>query len=354
MQTIHLGTGQVRNIIAIASGKGGVGKSTVTTNLALTLKQQGYQVGVLDADLYGPSQALMFGRSEKANIENGYCLPVDRNGIKFISMSAINAQDGAVVVRAPIALKIISQFLNSVLWGDLDYLLIDLPPGTGDIQLSLAQQVKLNGVVIVTTPQKVAIEISRKGLEMFNTVNVPILGVVENMSGFTCSHCEKVTAIFKEAGGAKLAQEQHVPFLGAIPLNPLIMMSADEGVSLFEANENSLPAQAFKHIAERLNEELENVSSPIVPIETIVSKDTGKLKIRWSDDQESELDPYSLRVKCPCASCVDEDTGKKIIKEKDVSSKIGIKEVRTVGQYGLGVTFSDGHSTGIYKYSHLR
>lgn len=228
----------VRHVIAIASGKGGVGKSTVTANLAHALAAQGARVGVLDADIYGPSQPQMLGSPigapKPGADENGILIPAERAGVKFMSMGLLSQADGAVVWRAPMATKMIQQFLGGVKWGELDYLLIDLPPGTGDVQLTLAQQARLSGAIIVTTPQQVAVGIAKKGLRMFQNLNVPILGVIENMSGFHCAHCGHDTAVFKVGGGRDLALELKLPFLGAIPLDPNVMMSGDAGVPLVD------------------------------------------------------------------------------------------------------------------------
>ena len=195
------GLSGVKNIIAVASGKGGVGKSTVSANLAVALAQAGHKVGLMDADIYGPSQPGMFGSDNvQPEVINNLLKPKRNHGVDFISMGLLVGDDTPVIWRAPMAMKMIQQFINSVMWGELDYLLIDLPPGTGDVQLTLAQQASLTGAVIVTTPQQVALGIAKKGLKMFEQVKVPIVGIIENMSGFTCSHCGELTEVFKGGG----------------------------------------------------------------------------------------------------------------------------------------------------------
>lgn len=356
-QDMTPGIQKVGHIIAIASGKGGVGKSTVTTNIAIALAKKGLRVGLIDADIYGPSQPRMLGQEQAPKGHNGAILPIEGHGIKFISMGVLNPKGGPVVMRAPLATKAIVQFLTGVIWGELDYLLIDLPPGTGDIQLTLAQQARLSGSIIVTTPQKVALEISKKGLEMFEQLNIPTIGIIENMSGFSCAHCGQTTAIFKKDGAKNLSSELGVPYLGAIPLDPNIMMSGDDGVPVVEAYPDSHPAQAFKAVADtlvRTIEELQSNATMLEPEFIGVYEDTGHLKINWKDKTQTSIDPYTLRLNCPCASCVDEISGQRILKPESIPLTIKILGARNIGRYGLGVNFSDGHNTGIYKLKNIK
>lgn len=347
------GLQSAKNIIAIASGKGGVGKSTVTTNLAFALKEQGHSVGVIDADIYGPSQPGLLGSNEKPTGEGGFIIPVEKDGVKFISMGLMNPSGKAVIMRAPLAIRALSQFLSGVVWGELDYLLIDLPPGTGDIQLTLSQQARLTGAIIVTTPQRVALEISKNGVEMFKTVNVPILGIVENMSGFSCGHCKEITPIFKTGGGEKLAEREEVPFLGAIPLDPEIMASGDEGVNLIAHHKGGGPAAAFMDLATLVKKNQE-----VVKAETeepfAIDVINGKLNISWEEGVSKTYETFDLRYACPCANCVDENTGVQILKPEQIATDISITKHQLVGRYGMSLHFSDGHNTGIYKFSKLK
>jgi ATP-binding protein involved in chromosome partitioning len=348
----------VKKVIAVASGKGGVGKSTVTTNLAVALRLQGARVGVLDADVYGPSQPTLLGPAEVqgASTSNGALVPFTSHGIKFISMGLLMGNDGHVVWRAPMAMKVIHQFLQNVEWGELDYLLIDLPPGTGDVQLTLAQQASLAGAVIVTTPQEVALGIAKKGLKMFEQLQIPILGIVENMSGFTCKHCGEETAIFKEGGGARMATSLKVPFLGAIPLDPEIMLSGDLGQPVLESKPQSPSSHAFRHAAENLVKELEQAQIRLHPHEPLSFRkiSEGNLEIQWPDGHHSLYHAYSLRTQCGCANCVDENSGRRTLDPKTISLDIQFGAVQSVGRYALGMNFSDGHSTGIYPFKKLR
>ncbi|MGH9708903.1 MAG: Mrp/NBP35 family ATP-binding protein, partial [Candidatus Acidiferrales bacterium] len=211
----------VKNLIAVASGKGGVGKTTVAVNLAIALKNLGATVGLLDADVYGPNVPVMLGTNEQPRaIDERTIIPVEAYGVRMISMGLLNPGDKPLVWRGPMLHSVMQQFLRSVKWGDLDYLIIDLPPGTGDVQLSLIQSVSLTGTVVVTTPSIVALADVRKAIEMFRQVNVEILGIVENMSYFSCPHCEGRIDVFGHGEGQRLAQSFAVPFLGEIEIDP--------------------------------------------------------------------------------------------------------------------------------------
>jgi ATP-binding protein involved in chromosome partitioning len=243
----------VKNIIAVASGKGGVGKSTVAVNLACSLQKLGYKTGLLDCDIYGPSIPTMMGTREMPQlIENDILLPVKQYGLSVMSIGFMIKEDEPVIWRGPMIQSAVKQFLKGVQWGDLDFLIVDLPPGTGDAQLSLSQIVPLTGSVIVTTPQDVALIDVKKGVGMFQKVNVPVLGVVENMSYFICPHCNQRTDIFSTGGGKNEAEKQAIPFLGEIPLDPEIRADGDAGKPIVEANPDSPQTKAFINIAQKM------------------------------------------------------------------------------------------------------
>ena len=251
---VQAALGQVANIIAVASGKGGVGKSTTTVNLALALAQAGSKVGILDADIHGPSIPMMTGVAQPTEQEGKMVVPPMAYGMKIISVEMFTPDGKANIMRGPMTSQIVKQFLTQIAWGELDYLLIDYPPGTGDIQLSLSQIAPLSGAVIVTTPQDVALLDARKAVTMFNTTKVPILGVVETMSYFVCDGCDKQHAIFKEGGGEKVALEHGVPLLSKIPLLPSVAEASDSGKPAVLSDTPA--AKAYKEAASTLASQL--------------------------------------------------------------------------------------------------
>lgn len=241
-------------IIAVASGKGGVGKSTVAVNLAVTLAQTGARVGLLDADIHGPNIPRMMGLSGQPQPgPEGRMLPLENYGVRVMSVGFLGLGNKAVIWRGPLIGKILKQFLMQVLWGDLEYLIVDLPPGTGDAQLTLCQAVPLTGGVIVSTPQDVALEDARRGMEMFHTMQVPILGLIENMSYFLCPHCQERTEIFAHGGAQQMAEAQQVPFLGALPLDPRIRHGGDVGTPIVVAEPDSVYAEIFRAIGQQVS-----------------------------------------------------------------------------------------------------
>jgi ATP-binding protein involved in chromosome partitioning len=242
----------VKNIVAVASGKGGVGKSTVAVNLALALAGSGAKVGVLDADVYGPSIPLMMGVRERPEVRGETIIPPVAHGLKVASLGFFYKDETPLVWRGPMVAGAVRQLLTQVDWGDLDYLVVDLPPGTGDSGLTLAQTVPLGGVVIVTTPQEAALNIATKAVGMFRKLNVPILGMVENMSYFVCPHCGERSFIFSSGGGRKAAAVLDVQFLGDIPLHPRIREQSDLGVPIVVAAPDSPESIAFKEVAFRV------------------------------------------------------------------------------------------------------
>jgi ATP-binding protein involved in chromosome partitioning len=244
---------EVRYKIAVASGKGGVGKSTVAANLALALERVGHKVGLMDSDIYGPSQQMMMGIDEKPYVnERNQIVPIERYGVKVMSLGFLMDVDQPVIWRGPMVMKAVEQFLQDVAWGALDFLVIDLPPGTGDAQLTLTQKIQLSGAVIVTTPQDVSLIDARKGLAMFQKVNVPVLGIVENMSYYVCPQCGHRDEIFKHGGGRKTAEQLRVPFLGEIPLDTRVAIGGDAGRPIVAGEPKSGVTEAYLRIAEQV------------------------------------------------------------------------------------------------------
>ncbi|MET0961572.1 MAG: iron-sulfur cluster carrier protein ApbC [Noviherbaspirillum sp.] len=243
----------VKNIIAVASGKGGVGKSTTAVNLALALAAEGAQVGILDADIYGPSQPMMMGISGRPETSDGKTMePMENYGLQVSSIGFMIDPDEPMVWRGPIVTQALQQLLEQTNWRDLDYLIVDMPPGTGDIQLTLSQKVPVTGAIIVTTPQDIALLDARKGLKMFEKVGIPILGIVENMSVHICSNCGHAEAIFGEGGGQKMCGEYGVDFLGALPLTMSIREQTDSGMPTVVADPDGKVAAIYRDIARRV------------------------------------------------------------------------------------------------------
>ena len=239
-------------IIAVSSGKGGVGKSTVATNLAIALAQSGARVGLMDADVYGPNVPRMMGVNAPPPVVNEKIVPLQAHGVKVISLGFLIERDQPAIWRGPIVMKIVTQFLRDVAWGQLDYFLVDMPPGTGDAQLSLVQATHVHGAIIVTTPQDVATGDALRGAKMFQRVDVPVLGIVENMSWFECPHCGKPTAIFGTGGGKRLADELELPLLGEIPLYPRVHEGGDRGTPIVVAEPEAAASRALRTLADRV------------------------------------------------------------------------------------------------------
>jgi len=252
----------VKSIVAIGSGKGGVGKTTLAVNLAIALAQLGHRIGLIDADIYGPNVPLMMGTSQQPRIlANNQIEPNVAHGVKVISIGFISPGDKPLVMRGPMLHQIIRQFLQQVEWGDLDILLIDLPPGTGDVVISLVQTVPLTGAIVVSTPSDVALQDARKALEMFHQVNVEVLGIVENMSHFTCPHCHHEIDIFSRGGAERTATQFNVPFLGSVELTPEIRKGGDTGLPVALTGPDSPHAAQFYAIASHLAERAQQQSA---------------------------------------------------------------------------------------------
>ena len=267
----------VKNIIAVASGKGGVGKSTTAANLALALAAEGARVGVLDADIYGPSQPMMLGIDRRPDSLDGKNMePLENHGVQVMSIGFLVSQDEAMIWRGPMATQALDQLLRQTNWRDLDYLIVDMPPGTGDIQLSLSQRVPMTGAIIVTTPQDIALLDARKGIKMFEKVGVPILGIVENMAVHVCTQCGHAEHIFGEGGGKRMAEEYSMDYLGALPLDMQIRLQADSGTPTVVADPDGEVAQIYKQVARtvavKIAQQAKDFSSKFPTIK--VSQDT--------------------------------------------------------------------------------
>ena len=255
----------VRFMIAVASGKGGVGKSTTAANLALGLSAQGWRVGLLDADIYGPSAPRLFGLNKKPSVEAGKLIPLEAYGVKIMSMGFLVDEKTPMVWRGPMVTQALMQMLNEVKWGDLDAMVIDMPPGTGDVQLTIAQQAALSGAVIVSTPQDLALIDARRAVAMFQKVETPILGIIENMSYFQCPHCGGRSEIFSHGGARHDAEKLSVPFLGEAPLDMRIRETSDTGHPIVSSEPNSPQAGVYLGLAAKIKTLLETQKRKQVP-----------------------------------------------------------------------------------------
>ena len=290
----------------------------------------------------------MFGLSDQPEADaERRLIPLESRGVKIMSMGLLTSKETPVIWRGPMATRLIQQFLSGVAWGELDYLVIDLPPGTGDVQLTLTQSVPLTGAVIVTTPQDVARTIAEKGLRMFQPVQVPVLGVIENMSYFVCSHCQEKTFIFRQGGGKQISDELGIPFLGEIPIDPEVVLAGDEGVPIVARNPSSPAALAYREIASKVASAVARANfesgSAKQPKEMV--GEARALRIVWNDGSESAY-PYDfLRNHCPCALCVDEWTGKRKSLILLLPSNFRAMKIDPVGNYAIQIGWSDGHNT---------
>ena len=346
----------VQNVVAIASGKGGVGKSTVSANLAVALAADGARVGLLDADVYGPSQTTMFGMDDRpATDEHRRLLPHEAHGVRFISMGMLSTRETPVIWRGPMASRLVQQFFSGVVWGELDYLLVDLPPGTGDVQLTIAQTAALAGAVIVTTPQAVARTIAEKGLRMFQPVRVPVLGVIENMNSFACPHCGERTDIFSTGGGEEVARDLGLPFLGGVPLDPRVVAAGDEGTPTVVRDPESSAAAVYREIARRVALEVARTNqTERSGLAEAVRVEGDAVVVRWHEGREDRLGFEYLRNHCPCATCVDEWSGKRRSLTLLLPTNFAPRKLVPVGNYGVQIHWNDGHETGIYSHHLLR
>ena len=374
----------IRHIVAVGSGKGGVGKSTVSVNLALALQHLGACVGLVDADILGPSIPGMLGiptGQPPTQTPEGKMIPAQRHGLKVVSMGMFTGDDNPAVLRGPMVGKYLKMFIDGVQWGTMDYLILDLPPGTGDTQLTLAQSMPLSGVVIVTTPQEVSLKIARRGLRMFEKVQVPILGIVENMRTFTCPHCGKSTDIFRRGGGERMCRELNVPFLGALPLDAGVVTCGDEGRPIAVAQPKSVSAQVYAAIATALVEQLHAAVAVLKPfvwkwdgnegapawMESAVRpagsrntpiglrrRDPRTLSMLWEDGHRDDFDVRDLRLACRCALCIEEMSGRELLDPKSVRPDVSPRQIVSVGNYAIGFDWNDGHNSGIHSFNDLR
>lgn len=334
---------KVGAIVAVSSCKGGVGKSTMAGFMAQELAHRGYKVGLLDADIHGPSVPTLFGLTDvnlQVNAQN-QLLPLDKGGLKLMSFGFLLG-DAPAVMRGPIVTRYIQQLLFNVAWGELDYLFIDMPPGTGDVQLTITQSVKLAGAVIVTTRQSLSLVDVTRGILMFERVNVPILGVIENMSYFMCDSCDKKHYIFGESHANSMQERFGIPTLAEVPLLPRLTGKLDT------YGANAFIQEATDHVIRAVGKSsMEDRTSPTV------SFDGKAITLKWNNGRIWKVGNKELRASCQCALCINEMTGAKMIDETKIRGDIAATQVTPLGNYAIGVTWNDGHSSGIYPYKNI-
>ncbi|VGO17993.1 P-loop NTPase [Pontiella sulfatireligans] len=338
------GLKDVKYILAVSSCKGGVGKSTVAAMLAKTLGARGVKVGLLDADIYGPSIPTLFNLHEpgvRATAENQF-IPQEAEGVKLMSFGFLMG-DGPAVLRGPMVAQYTQQLLHGVVWGELDYLIIDMPPGTGDIQLTISQSVQIDASVIVTTPHQLSLTDVRKGIMMFDKVNVPVLGVVENMAYFICDGCDKKHYIFGEAGGKTLEERFGLETIAELPMTGSLSGSLDALDGSEIANETT--DIIIRTLGKKV---LEKVERPEVV------HDAKTITLTWPDGETSTVSNTALRRACSCALCVDEMTRAPLLDPKSIPMDIHAEKVGIIGNYAIMVDWSDGHNTGFFPYSTIR
>lgn len=347
----------IKFIIGIAAGKGGVGKSCITVNLALALKKLGFKVGVMDTDIYGPSIRRMLPEDKMPSQNSDRIVPAESQGIKVISMAYFRPDQEAAVVRAPIANGIIQQFIKNVDWGELDYLLIDFPPGTGDIQLTLSQGARLNGAVMVTTPQEVALMDVRKAMHLFYQVKVPIIGLVENMSYYNIPGSLERFYPFGQKGGLALSEESGFPLLGEIPVHAELSRCGDEGLSIFDQeNHQTLSiAEIFLNLAKSVIGHLKRLKDrKTSEVNKIFQKDKYTFTVVWTDGLIKDFRLCDLQRHCPCAGCTDEFTGERLVSSNTIPDDLRASAIDPVGHYALRINFNSGCDKGIYSFDFLR
>lgn len=372
----------IKQIIAVHSAKGGVGKSTVAVNLAVGLAQRGARVGLMDADVHGPSGAIMMGTGEwpDPGPEPNTIKPIRAHGILFMSMGNLVNKETPLIWRGAMVHSVVNQFLGNVVWGDLDYLIIDMPPGTGDAQLTISQNVPLTGAVVVTTPQELSLADTMRGIRVFEQVQVPILGMVENMSYFVCDQCGDKANLFGQSNAETLCEEMNFPLLGRLPLENMVCRSGDVGAPLMVSKADSAPGRAMASILDNMLVILEKrrptnafsiewqdmewnerhpdppkvEQAPDAPVKVVWQVSGDELGICWPDNTVSTFSARELRQACPCAVCVDEWTGDALLDPNKIPDNITFRKIESVGRYAFNPTFSDGHATGLFHFARVK
>jgi ATP-binding protein involved in chromosome partitioning len=343
----------IAHMIAVASGKGGVGKSTTAVNLALGLQALGLKAGILDADIYGPSQPRLLGLAGRPQVAGGRLRPMDGYGLKVMSMGFLVDEGSPVIWRGPMVVSALMQMLRDVEWGELDVLVIDMPPGTGDVQLTIAQQVPLSGAIIVSTPQDLALIDARKGLNMFRKVDVPVLGIIENMSTFVCPKCGERTDIFGHGGARLEAERLGIAFLGGIPLQLAIRATSDAGLPIVATSPASPEAILYQEIAAKAWERLADGTLARADAPRLELENAGsELTVTFKGVRPFTLSAEMLRVMSPSAEVQGHAPEQRVTVAR--KRHVKIRELKPVGNYAVRIVFDDGHDTGLYAWYYLQ
>lgn len=351
------GLENVSNIIAVSSCKGGVGKSTVAVNLACTLKSQGYRVGLFDADVYGPSlPTIVRPASTDLFSRQELIVPIDFKGLKCMSFGYVPTGpggSGAAIMRGPMVTQIINQLLTGTEWGALDYLIIDMPPGTGDVQLTLTQLIPLTAAVIVTTPQELSFVDVVKGIQMFHKLKVPTVAVVENMAYFQCSDCGSKQYIFGRGVRQRLVDQFGIQNAFDLPLLPDLARMSDAGTPLVWEEPDHPASAIFSKLAEATLKEVERIKTDAHGTPSVRFVIGRGIVVTWPDEREQDIDPATLRRACRCALCVEETTGKPLLDPSTVPEDIYPTDIIPMGNYAVAIHWSDGHTSSIYPFDAL-
>ena len=351
------GLENVKHLVAVSSCKGGVGKSTVAVNLAAALHQSGARVGLFDADVYGPSlPTLVRPENRELYSRNDLILPLEFRGLKLMSFGYVPTQSGSggpAILRGPMVTQIINQLLTGTDWGELDYLIIDMPPGTGDVQLTLTQLIPLTAAVIVTTPQELSFVDVVKGIQMFGTLQVPTISVIENMAYFLCDGCGKKHYLFGQGVRQRLSEQFGIKNTFEIPLAPDVARMCDDGTPVvFDAPDDPI-TQTFHAIAASAVEEIQRLKAGGAGAPSVRFVIGRGIVVTWSCGREQEIAPVRLRQACRCANCVEETTGKPLLDPNTIPEDIYPEEIHSMGNYAVAINWSDGHDSSIYPYEQI-
>lgn len=348
------GLKSVRHIIAVSSCKGGVGKSTVAVNLAYALSGRGYKVGLFDADIYGPSLPTMV-QIENAGLyqEDEFIIPLAYLGVKLMSFGFIPSASGAAIMRGPMVTQIVNQLLTTTNWGELDYLVLDLPPGTGDVQLTLTQLIPITAAVIVTTPQQLSFVDVVKGIQMFDKLKVPTVAIVENMSYFICPDCSSKHYLFGQGASQRIIGQYGIRNAFEMPVTPELSKCGDGGIPFVLVQPNADATRLFLDLADAVHREVTDLEKGLQLRPNVSFKPGAGIEVRLGETACGTIHPAALRRKCRCASCVEEFSGRQILKPEEVADNVYPLRMQPMGNYAIAIQWSDGHSSSIYPYEVL-